>query len=347
MAEHPDEGTIHAWLDGALDAASAASLEAHVATCDACSAAVAEARGLIAGASRVVRMLDETPAPLVVPVKEGSSLWRMLRVTPARASIAAALVVAVGIVLTRDRAAVDSQLVTPVSTTMAPVAPSVDPRARPAPLNDSVLKSAIAERLKKDAPQRVVGRASGAAIPMAPPSVAGAVAEMNAAPAREVAAARDSVRLADVTAGARADKSSAKLAFAPAPGAGCYRLETADGSSATWQGVVLPLDVSLTSTASSFTAPPASAGADAVGESRFAIVPINSGEPIGQWSRRAGDTLSIALRGGSPTVVGVLGSNAAVAAGAMRSRAAAAPAVAPVEKRVAAPVVARKMSCPR
>jgi anti-sigma factor RsiW len=35
---HLDEGTIHAWLDGALGADEAAALEAHVASCDACAA---------------------------------------------------------------------------------------------------------------------------------------------------------------------------------------------------------------------------------------------------------------------------------------------------------------------
>ena len=60
--EHPDEGTIHAWLDGALDAASAERVAAHVRGCAACSALAAEARGLIAGASRVVAALDEVPA---------------------------------------------------------------------------------------------------------------------------------------------------------------------------------------------------------------------------------------------------------------------------------------------
>src|SRR5688572_27908720 len=58
---HPDEGEIHAWLDGALDPATAAGLEAHVAACPACSAAVAEARGLIAGASRILMALDGVP----------------------------------------------------------------------------------------------------------------------------------------------------------------------------------------------------------------------------------------------------------------------------------------------
>jgi hypothetical protein len=60
---HIDEGAIHGWLDGQLDAGSASRAEAHVAECDSCSARVAEARGLIAGASRVMSALDVERVP--------------------------------------------------------------------------------------------------------------------------------------------------------------------------------------------------------------------------------------------------------------------------------------------
>ena len=59
---HPDEGMIHAWLDDALDAPTAAGIDAHVRSCPECAARVAEARGLIAGASRIVSALDDVPA---------------------------------------------------------------------------------------------------------------------------------------------------------------------------------------------------------------------------------------------------------------------------------------------
>src|SRR5687767_15887662 len=67
---HPDEGEIHAWLDGALDPANATGLEAHVAACPECAAAVAEARGLIAGASRILLALDNVPSG-VIPAATG------------------------------------------------------------------------------------------------------------------------------------------------------------------------------------------------------------------------------------------------------------------------------------
>ncbi len=59
---HLDEGKIHAWIDGAFDAARSREIEAHVAQCASCSAAVAEARGLVAGASRILNALDDVPA---------------------------------------------------------------------------------------------------------------------------------------------------------------------------------------------------------------------------------------------------------------------------------------------
>ena len=58
---HLDEGTIHAWLDGALEAGEAARAEAHVESCSACAEAVAEARGLIAASSRILLALDNVP----------------------------------------------------------------------------------------------------------------------------------------------------------------------------------------------------------------------------------------------------------------------------------------------
>ena len=59
--QHPDEGTIHAWLDGQLPLDEAAAAEAHVAACRPCADAVAEARGFIAASSRILMSLDDVP----------------------------------------------------------------------------------------------------------------------------------------------------------------------------------------------------------------------------------------------------------------------------------------------
>lgn len=57
-----DEGLIHAWLEGQLPDAEAKRVADLVAADPAWSAAAAEARGLIAGASRVLGALDHVPS---------------------------------------------------------------------------------------------------------------------------------------------------------------------------------------------------------------------------------------------------------------------------------------------
>lgn len=223
---HPDEGTIHAWLDGALDAQESARLEAHVAGCTACASRVAEARGLIAGASRVVGLLDEQPAPLIKPASTPTagtelSVWRLLRVTPARASIAALLVVAVGIALTHGHLGVDTQSMAPdtvasgfargvprgVTETAAPAAAPVPP-ASVAPIRDSVLNSAIARRLATEQPPRSVAPAPGVAIPT-PPAVASAQTTNFGNAAAKVLAGRASILAQRDSAGTQADRTRA------------------------------------------------------------------------------------------------------------------------------------------
>jgi len=79
---HPDEGLIHAWLDGELDAAEAARIESLVANDPEWAAAAAEARGLIAASARIVGTLDRVPANVIpkaaaAPRRGGHPwLWR-------------------------------------------------------------------------------------------------------------------------------------------------------------------------------------------------------------------------------------------------------------------------------
>ena len=102
--EHLDEGTIHAWIDGAFDATRSRDIEAHVAQCPTCSAVVAEARGLIAASSRILNALDDVPGG-VVPKRVPGVLPVAARSQPRRrisawipAAAAAALILAVGLV---------------------------------------------------------------------------------------------------------------------------------------------------------------------------------------------------------------------------------------------------------
>ena len=99
--QHLDEGTIHAWLDGALSPEEAARVEAHAAGCPECAAAVAEARGFIAASSRILTALDNAPRgviPAAVPRKRVDTfVWRIA---------ATMLVVAAGtLVVVRNRGA--------------------------------------------------------------------------------------------------------------------------------------------------------------------------------------------------------------------------------------------------
>jgi anti-sigma factor RsiW len=130
--QHLDEGTIHAWLDGALPAEESAGVERHVAQCKECASLVAEARGMIAGASRIVSALDIVPGGVIPKssrAKPGSSsLWRALRLTPSRAALAATLVIAASTVLTLRH-----DTPTKIVPTMAANAPAPVVSASPQP----------------------------------------------------------------------------------------------------------------------------------------------------------------------------------------------------------------------
>ena len=98
-AGHPDEGTIHTWVDGAFDEQQAARVHAHVTSCASCAAAVAEARGLVAATSRVLAALDggvaETNArqpAMTAPIVQPRRWWT----APTTMRAAAALFVVVG-----------------------------------------------------------------------------------------------------------------------------------------------------------------------------------------------------------------------------------------------------------
>ena len=89
VSGHPDEGTIHAWLDGQLSSGDAERVETHVAACVECRARVAEARGFIAASSRILTALDGVPARVVPMRRRGVQVWHV------RAA-AAVLIVALG-----------------------------------------------------------------------------------------------------------------------------------------------------------------------------------------------------------------------------------------------------------
>ena len=101
--KHFDEGMVHAWLDGALNDDEAAEMERHAAACAECRARVAEARGLLAAASRILSALDDVPGG-VTPVagtagRAGTAARAAKRrwLRPTAWAVAAALMLAVGV----------------------------------------------------------------------------------------------------------------------------------------------------------------------------------------------------------------------------------------------------------
>lgn len=104
--QHPDEGTIHAWLDGELSADESAALEAHAAECSECAARIAEARGLVAASTRILTALDDIPAgviPAATIPSIGIARRRWYDRTDIRAAAALLFVAAASLVVVKSR----------------------------------------------------------------------------------------------------------------------------------------------------------------------------------------------------------------------------------------------------
>jgi hypothetical protein len=119
----PDDGLIHAWLDGELDAAEAARVARLVETDAEWGAAAAEARGLIAASSRIVKSLDVVPGG-VIPSgsKAGGAPVKRTIVRPwLRIAATIALVAGVGYVATDrgDVAQLEVEQAVPAATANA------------------------------------------------------------------------------------------------------------------------------------------------------------------------------------------------------------------------------------
>ena len=214
--QHLDEGTIHAWLDGALPPLDAEQAAKHAAECASCAAAVAEARGIIAGSGRIVSALDAVPGG-VIPGRttrptSGSSAWRRLRLTPGRAALAATILLAVSTTLTLRTSS--SPLASPspsnVDSTLFPKA--AVPVAAPA-----VARSVTLDSIKGAGGSRSIANAS---LPqktkvVAPSPRAQMVAEQReiAAPRREIA---DAAATRDMATRDTAARDTATRALAKA-----------------------------------------------------------------------------------------------------------------------------------
>ena len=108
--QHPDEGTIHAWIDGELSQEEATALETHLAECGECSASAAEARGLVAASSRIVSALDIVPGGVIPAARVKRRPW--YAGAQFRAAAAIAIVAGASMLVMRDQkeATMDSVL---------------------------------------------------------------------------------------------------------------------------------------------------------------------------------------------------------------------------------------------
>jgi len=277
--QHLDEGTIHAWLDGALPPLDAEQVAKHAAECASCAAAVAEARGIIAGSARIVSALDVVPGG-VIPGRttrptSGSSAWSRLRLTPGRAALAATILLAVSTTLTlrsssSPQANADSVRIPKAAVpAAAPVARSVTLDSIKAPAGKPLIANASAPQKTTN----VVAPSPRAQMVAEQREIAGPRREIAGAAAARDTAARDTtarvlakarVAAQDAAAGA----SAASPPVAPATGSvrgnvlqpkmlalrtdsvstfeGCYRVSADSASGSTEMPRGLPASFALT-----------------------------------------------------------------------------------------------------
>ena len=189
---HVDEGTLHAYLDGELPSGDRATLEAHVAQCVTCRAALADERALRDRASAVLGRAR--------PLERPTPPFEQIRRTPARRpwhvrmplAWAASIVLALGVGYllrspTREVAALHQQeppAVEPtvVATNQTRAAPPAEQKTAPLPQERT--------RRRAAAPADEQSRTSDKTTPPADVVAAVPAVEPRNAPAAPVAAGR-------------------------------------------------------------------------------------------------------------------------------------------------------------
>lgn len=189
----PDEGLIHEWLDGQLDADTSAHLDTLVQRSPEFAARVAEARGFVAASSRILSALDEVPAGVLPRPQTPAADTGVRSIVSARArrrtftwqrwaSAAAVLLVAVtGTMLWQRTPASDTVSGAADRTGMRAVAAVGTPSAEVA--SDMAAAAAAAPRT----PALSADAGPNAPTPAAPPAVAAREAAPPAASARAAA----------------------------------------------------------------------------------------------------------------------------------------------------------------
>ncbi|HEV7705460.1 MAG TPA: zf-HC2 domain-containing protein [Gemmatimonadaceae bacterium] len=165
--QHLDEGMIHAWLDGELPPAEREALEAHLAECAQCAAAVAEARGFIAASTRILTALDSVPGGVLPAASTGSggarpAVRRHFVVSRAWMAAAAVLVLStLTVIATRPDSDVGRLRVAAVTRDQKELSASAAP-ATPA----TTAARADTARPAEEKPQAIAPSASNAPAPM-------------------------------------------------------------------------------------------------------------------------------------------------------------------------------------
>jgi antitoxin (DNA-binding transcriptional repressor) of toxin-antitoxin stability system len=164
--QHPDEGTIHAWIDGELLPDDASALEAHLKECQECSALAAEARGLVAASSRIISALDLVPGG-VIPKAATRRPWYAS--TQLRAAAAVVIVAGASLLVMRNGSEMKMERVMQASAptetaATAPVTVAAQPELDQA-TPQRVRAPVVAKIPPKPAPMKELeGRVSGARV---------------------------------------------------------------------------------------------------------------------------------------------------------------------------------------
>ncbi|HUO52911.1 MAG TPA: zf-HC2 domain-containing protein [Gemmatimonadaceae bacterium] len=230
---HLDEGTIHAWLDGALSEEQERQAESHAARCTPCAVAVADARGLIAASSRILSALDDVPSGVLPagsratpsPRAPSAPLAPRPRGEPRRwtgwpVRIAASIaVVATGTILVLRNGAPTMEDATRAKAP-SPLPPGITLQATPAEMPDTTgFAGANAPSAADEKKANVAGRLgeapSGGAVSGSAPAAAGE-RDALAAKAEQKPAAAAQVPAAPAVPGASIASNEAMAAGAPA-----------------------------------------------------------------------------------------------------------------------------------
>lgn len=239
----PDEGLIHAWLDGELEPAEASRVERLVAEDAEWAAAAAEARGFMAASGRILSALDHVPGD-VMPAGSARTPARRPLASRPWVRIAAGIVLVAGVGLAVVSGESSAPLATPMiardaEPAIAPVdqptvaAPS--PARVAAPRSAGVVAAPRAEPQSREraaadvaAPPPEVEAVPTAVQPVAPTAAPPAVSRAPAEVEERATASRLSRREA-AAAGAQAFSAAAK-ALSVQTLEGCWRVHTAAGA---------------------------------------------------------------------------------------------------------------------